>query len=529
MKRSNYRGLAYQIQNPKTANITSFLGVDYTTPTFSVATNRAIDMLNFIRKDAVLEKRDGFNHIAHISSDKLFNIWKFDNFFILHSGKNLLIYDDITFKNKVKEFKNVVLYQKIDAFIRNDKLYILGGIKFLVLDNDLTLSNVEDVASIPTTTIGIAPTNTENALDVNRLSYDDMNNLTILHKNRLTTGISFSGASETIYPVDRTLVYTLDSNFKLNPDNENQLAKCGITIKYYLGINEETDLDSISLGYSLENEDFSKLTDLNYSQNVWGASDETLDLRKTSIYVPVYFAPTTFKKDPEESFSILFNEVGQEETVFNAKTNLIRVPFNNSIVNGMELLPNAYRESETKVKMSYGAISSNEVVVNFRAFNSVENDGVELFTNGSTTMFSLAAPPSYDKAEFWLHDTPQVRTQISLAPSNNNFYVEIYDFGEINSKNALSISEVEFLYNNDFKNRLVKHEVKQIDFDTPFLTLDSSTCNRVYGVSFYTNTSLENTNGRVMYLFYRYDMYENLHITPYSRWKVLIRGTWEVQ
>ena len=225
MKRTNFSGLNSQQKQKKTLNLNGFKGVDYTSPTFEVDQNRAIDILNFIRKENVLEKRDGYNHIAALEGLNIHNVWLFNNKYVVNASGSIFIYSK-SFESKEKSFSNIVKDQFLNAFYRNKKLWILGGIKFLVIDSDFNIQNVEDIAEIPTTTIGIAPNNLANVSDTNRESYDSFNNLTYFHVNELSSGIT----ENNILDISTVLKYTLDSVFKLK--NDVDISKMKVEISY---------------------------------------------------------------------------------------------------------------------------------------------------------------------------------------------------------------------------------------------------------------------------------------------------------
>ena len=226
-KQSNFSGLRYSSLTRKTLNVGGFSGVDYATPTFEVANNRAIDILNFVKKDNVLEKRSGYNHLKHLSDKKINNVWEYNDKYVVNSGGDLLIVS-LDFQTIVQKYENQVLNQSVSAFYRNKKLWILGGIKFLVLDQNFFLSNVEDLAEIPTTTIGIVPSNLSNISDTNRESYNAFNNLTYFHTNEFSTGIS--SQTEGGVDIGKRLEITLDAPFNLK--NDADLAKVSLEIQY---------------------------------------------------------------------------------------------------------------------------------------------------------------------------------------------------------------------------------------------------------------------------------------------------------
>lgn len=226
MKISNFGGLNHQTKTKKTFNVGGFKGVDFTSPTFDVDQSHAIDMVNFYRKDNVLEKRSGYNHIATLNGLNIHNIWLFNGKFIINASGSLYVYNK-ELSSCEKSYTGIVKDQYLNAFYKNKKLWILGGIKFLVVESDFSLKNVEDIAEIPTTTIGIVPNNLGNIGDTNRASYDAFNNLTHFHKNELTSGIPGDGSK-----INLSEILTYDLDMPLNLKSDLDIDKTTIEITF---------------------------------------------------------------------------------------------------------------------------------------------------------------------------------------------------------------------------------------------------------------------------------------------------------
>lgn len=225
-KISHFTSLRTSTSSRKTYNIGGFRGVDYSSPTFEVNENRAIDILNFVRKDNVLEKREGLNHLKNISDKSIRNIWLFNGKFVVNAGGDILI-TDTEFSTTIKSYLGKTLDRYINAFYKNKKLWILGGLKFLVLDKDFNISNVEDIAEVPTTTIGILPNNLDNIIDSNRENLDKYNNLTYFHINELTSGIG----DNDIVDLKKELHYELDNVVSIK-DKGQDIPKISLNISY---------------------------------------------------------------------------------------------------------------------------------------------------------------------------------------------------------------------------------------------------------------------------------------------------------
>lgn len=204
----NYQPPLLDSQEEKRLKVNQFKGVDYTTSPLDMSDNRSIDMLNYIRKNNVLEKRNGINGILNFENP-IYDLWRFLDCLVIHTGSDIYIYKLETFEF-LKSFKDCVLARKIMAFVSGERLYILGGINYLVLqkkknkisiigqDSEFELLKASDIAYIPTSTIGINQENYEGI--TSRTTLDDQNLLVDRVVNELIGGSSI----KTYYLKDNT-------------------------------------------------------------------------------------------------------------------------------------------------------------------------------------------------------------------------------------------------------------------------------------------------------------------------------------
>ena len=182
-------------EDEKVLKVSHFGGVDYTTSTLKMTNNRAIDSLNYIRKSYVLEKRNGLNDELQIDG-VIYDLWHFLDYLVIHWNGNISVYNYSNLSH-IKTFENQVRSDtKIMAFESGEKLYILGGIKYLVLyrkkfmfgADNILLEEASKLAYIPTTTIGINQDNYEG--ETSRSTLDDQNLLVDKVINELIGGSS---------------------------------------------------------------------------------------------------------------------------------------------------------------------------------------------------------------------------------------------------------------------------------------------------------------------------------------------------
>lgn len=253
-------------------DVITFGGVDLSSPKFSIASNRAIDELNYIYRANSIQKRYGKNidlpQFEGVSSTKfyfysleptqanistnatspissassqlyevarnapVYNVWAFERFIVINKGGALFytlisdvqngvikplcptnVADSVVVDDETvyPRYAYTVPSKRLSAFVGNDKLWILTGSIFLVIShngNNLTIQPVQNIAYIPTTTIGI--TQAEASVGGNRLTFESANLLTNMRKNGIVGGAKNA---------DSTIEYgtfTLDSNIDNN-------------------------------------------------------------------------------------------------------------------------------------------------------------------------------------------------------------------------------------------------------------------------------------------------------------------------
>ena len=252
--------------------IRKFLGVDYSTQKFLVADGRAIDLLNYIYKNGIVQKRNGIEEIfqikpfsyapkdfdgndvleVHTNTINFNGIWRLrfeDGLFhtIAHIGK--LLYEVVNLESGNPSFEPIVYsenrveiegqyyYQcyeyedfKSFAFNGGDRLWFLGGNKYMLIryleNNGLIIVPVEDsiFSPIPVTQISITY---KNARAGQRANLDNVNLLNVLRKNRLISGI---GKDEDEKTKSDFYDYTLDAPL-ICKNEARDMANFSIQIK----------------------------------------------------------------------------------------------------------------------------------------------------------------------------------------------------------------------------------------------------------------------------------------------------------
>lgn len=254
----------------------TFGGIDSTSPRFQVGANYAIDMNNYVWRDKAVQKRLGTEQkiYANVLSryipvdinkgvitsqsidltsptfkiqgpdEPIYDMWFLKDILIVHKGSLLYYWDRIDdnlklicySSSKQNEEDNAYYYYTVElpkktlqGFIGNNKLWILTGVKYMVLEmaksnnnisfEFLPVENYKEVY-IPTTTIGIAPNGSKVE---NRVTVDGVNLLTKWRKN---TAI---GKVEKITNED-TNRYVLDGSIFSNDEEDYKKIKINITV-----------------------------------------------------------------------------------------------------------------------------------------------------------------------------------------------------------------------------------------------------------------------------------------------------------
>lgn len=223
------------LQSRKSWQIQKFYGADYSNPKFLVEDYHSIDQMNFIRRDEALQKRYGYKQVYDFEDEDkvIHNIFRFSKngaeYFVANVSGSLysVKQDNETGRISFTLLSyGAVLDQKVCAFPSNDRLYILGGKKYLVVtanaNGSLSVENVVNskYAYVPITTIGITPIDLDYS---KRTSLDSVNLLTYWRKNKLVSGLHYTKESEEETKkvnIDVVQEFPLDSAIKYRTASE---------------------------------------------------------------------------------------------------------------------------------------------------------------------------------------------------------------------------------------------------------------------------------------------------------------------
>lgn len=263
----------YNLRKSKRRNLTvkTFLGVDYSTQKFLIADGRAIDLKNFIYKNGIVQKRNGFEQILLVddcsyipssfdtpsaplvaevhtnqNAKQINGIWAFEAedkkiHIVAHIGCLMYEIENIDRDTATArlltngsyavdgqshflayEFENY----KSSAFVGGNKLWFLGGNKYMCLRfrsdgiryyTEFFAVENSAVAPVPTTCENITY---ENALVASRSALDKTNLLTKWRKNLLLSGKTKDEESLPAEKRTQYYEYTLDAPIYFESDRD---------------------------------------------------------------------------------------------------------------------------------------------------------------------------------------------------------------------------------------------------------------------------------------------------------------------
>lgn len=279
-----FKSLNRSVGSRYLTSVSNFAGVDYASQKFKVSSNHAIDLLNFIYKDGVIQKRQGFEELYKIE-DTFYIPYDFNGEPLEYDGQNIDINPNtpstLNFKNNAKDFNGLwsivgedkkthiiahighLIYEIVDidkpyrkivpivssktaesfggetyyyayeflnqksmGFVGANRFYFLGGNKFMclrfLLNGGYIFYPIENHSEtyIPTTTMAITY---KNSFVSGRESLDKVNLMTMWRKNELLSGTlkNEDEKTQTDY-----YDYTLDAPIITNIDeNDNAIVE----------------------------------------------------------------------------------------------------------------------------------------------------------------------------------------------------------------------------------------------------------------------------------------------------------------
>lgn len=223
MTNYTYNNKIAESRDLETLSVGALMGVDFSSSNLNITDNHASAIQNFLKKNNILQKRNGWEEILNIIDNTTSNdisvfgenaqingLWSikinnnntYEKYYIAHIGinfyelKNLETnrFEKITYE-KIETTTTIdgITNEKSFGIVANDRLYVLCG-KYIVIKYDnltkkFKISQVynDEDTYIPTTTIGITAENSTSG--IRRSSYDSPNMLTSYRYNTINTAL----------------------------------------------------------------------------------------------------------------------------------------------------------------------------------------------------------------------------------------------------------------------------------------------------------------------------------------------------
>ena len=205
------------------ANLTGFLGVDFSSSITDIDRRRSPRGHNFINNNGTIEKRNGYKVLAHLGEKANINgIWNVDTldgeYFVVHCGTKL--YEMKTDFSSYVEILAGLADNISQGLVIKSKLLILDGKRAIVYDllgeND-RVKYLDEIGYIPTTQIARSPNGTASQV------YEQVN---LLQDSRIN--LFTSNETDTIYQLKEDNVSDVELVEVLN-DNAKWEVKSAIT------------------------------------------------------------------------------------------------------------------------------------------------------------------------------------------------------------------------------------------------------------------------------------------------------------
>lgn len=202
------------------ANLTGFLGVDFSSSISDIDKRRSPRGYNFINNNGTIEKRNGYKVLAYLGQKANINgIWNVDTvsgeFFIVHCGTKL--YEMKTDFSSYTEILTGLANTISQGVIINSKLLILDGNRAVVydlLESTNKVKYLDEMGYIPITQIARAPNGLASQI------YEQVNLMSDSRINLFT-----STETDTTYQLDDTNITEVELVEVLNENAEWVIKK----------------------------------------------------------------------------------------------------------------------------------------------------------------------------------------------------------------------------------------------------------------------------------------------------------------
>lgn len=237
------------------ANLTGFLGVDFSSSISDIDKIRCPRGYNFINNNGTIEKRNGYKVLAYLGQKANINgIWNVDTidgeYFVVHCGTKL--YEMKTDFSSYTEILTGLANTISQGVIIDSKLLILDGKRAIIydlLESTNRVKYLDQIGYIPTTQIARAP---------NGLASQAYEQVNLIQDSRIN--LFTSTETDTIYQLDDTnidaveLVEVLNENAEwvtknINKDFKIDLVKGQVIFYSAIGKSVVDGRDNVRIRY----------------------------------------------------------------------------------------------------------------------------------------------------------------------------------------------------------------------------------------------------------------------------------------
>lgn len=412
------------------ANLTGFLGVDFSSSISDIDKRRSPKGYNFINNNGTIEKRNGYKVLAYLGQKANINgIWNVDTvsgeFFIVHCGTKL--YEMKTDFSSYTEILTGLANTISQGVIINSKLLILDGKRAIVynlLESSNKVKYLDEIGYIPTTQIARAPNGLASQI------YEQVNLMSDSRINLFT-----STETDTTYQLDDTNITAIELVEVLNENAEwtikisgqdytTDLTKGQVIFKSAIGKPVVDNKDNVRIKYK-------KVIESNKSQ-----------INKCNMMCVYGYAGANNRVfmagNPDLPNIISYSHIN----------NVTYIPADNTIVAGLEVVPltGLVRLNDGKMAALKDVSDTDATLfkIGYATFNSEEKFNIEGSVKGEGNISNYA------------HDTlinePLILTSNGVFALNTatlsdeiyvyhkSYYIDAKLKQEPNLKNAVGIS-----------------------------------------------------------------------------------------
>ena len=240
------------------ANLTGFLGVDFSSSITEIDKRRSPSGYNFINTNGTIEKRNGYKVLAHLGKEANINgIWNVDTvdgeYFIVHCGTSLFeMKTDFSSYTEILTGLNDVVSQGV---IINSKLLILDGKRAIIynlLESENRVKYLDEIGYIPITQIARSPNGLVSQ------AYEQVN---LMQSSRIN--LFTSTEEDTIYQLSETNLKSISVVEVMNENGEYvtkteivdytiDLEKGQVMFIEPIGKSPLDEKDNVRIKYSVE-------------------------------------------------------------------------------------------------------------------------------------------------------------------------------------------------------------------------------------------------------------------------------------